>query len=177
MKRTIKFLCIFLLLITPVSASALKLSVTSTQQEKSNWCWAATAQCIAKYINGWAPSQTSIVTYVKGSAVNQGANASEEQLALKYCGLSSSYSSSSRTFSQVKADIDANRPINAGIQWTSGGGHSVVLHGYTGTAGTSSETVYYMDPWSSNSRWVTCTYSYFKSNSSFKWYRTIYNIR
>jgi hypothetical protein len=40
------------------------------------------------------------------------------------------------TFQQVRDEIDRGRPVGARIRWNNGGGHFVVIYGYSRIAGT-----------------------------------------
>ena len=51
------------------------------QQEKTQWCWAASAQMIGHTL-GRQVTQTDIVTQVKGMDINDGANDTEIKMLL-----------------------------------------------------------------------------------------------
>ena len=53
-----------------------ELNVIRYEQEKSNWCWAASIQMVGSYKTKYV-SQESIVQYVKGNLNNTGANIEE----------------------------------------------------------------------------------------------------
>lgn len=61
-------------------------------------------------------------------------------------------------------------PIKAGIYWTNGGGHSLVIYGYY--EDSNGQNVSYMDP--ADGSFNTTRYNSFVSNSDFKWLDTLY---
>ncbi|MCD7785582.1 MAG: hypothetical protein LUH18_08440, partial [Oscillospiraceae bacterium] len=63
--------------------SSASLDVTHYMQEKTNWCWAACIQMCADYL-GYYKTQTQIVTYVKGSDVDEGGGDEEYYKGMKY---------------------------------------------------------------------------------------------
>lgn len=147
------------------------MSLNVAIQEKTNWCWAASAWMIGKKAtNNSTRTQTNLVVYVKGSNVNQGGTLSESALAAKYM-TSNSYSFATRTtpftHSQIRTHIVALKPIyaSAGYYNSSGvrvGGHAVVIYGYN-YPDKIVEYIYYMDPWDGRSYYTT--YNAFKNGS------------
>ncbi len=140
------------------------ISVPSKTQQKSNWCWAATSVSSISYVKGSssAPTQSALVTYVKGSTVNDPATMSEVQSGLSHYGVSSTYGSA-MAFSSVRIELyNYDSPILAGWGWTGGGGHMVVLDGYSED---TTNYVDYMDPGDGSFNFAT--YSYVKGGSSY----------
>ncbi|MCQ2495157.1 MAG: C39 family peptidase [Lachnospiraceae bacterium] len=138
-KKMLKLLSIIIaLLVMPLQSVAAtppysnSLSVSRSQQEKSNWCWAACAKMVGNYM-GYSRSQTNIVNYVKGSSADVGASASEVCSALAYATNNTYYSSTivPPSMSSIKSQIDSAVPIVVRMDWTSGGSHNVVVKGYT----------------------------------------------
>ena len=60
-----------------------ELNVIRYEQEKSNWCWAASIQMVGRYKTKYV-SQESIVQYVKGNLNNTGANIEEIKKGIDY---------------------------------------------------------------------------------------------
>lgn len=122
-------------LVSTAYAAYAELSVPRYQQEKSSWCWAAAARMAADYVyGGTIPSQTQIVTYIKGSAVNEAGSISETAASIEYATggtKSASYTSAGSpwTYQKVKTSIDNLRPVvplvNDGTS-----GHYYVICGY-----------------------------------------------
>ncbi len=168
--------CVFLaLLVTYCNILAVELSVTRYTQEKDNWCWAASAQMIGKYKTGTKKSQSSIVTHVKGSAVNSGANTSEVQKAIKYTtGKGTVYVEGTIGFGELQGHIQNGDPLYLSIVWNSGGAHGVVCSGARTYSGV--QQIRIVDPWySCGVKYIS--YASAKNNGSFQsgtgsWVRT-----
>ena len=60
------------------------LPVPKYSQEEKQWCWAASAQMIGRYVTGKAKSQEQIVKHVKGKRVDKPATNAEMKKALRY---------------------------------------------------------------------------------------------
>lgn len=81
---TLSLILCFSLLFT-TSAITYELNVLPILKLKSNWCWVATAQMVAKYkYPNISKSQESCVIHIKGSAVNEGGNEMEHRAAILY---------------------------------------------------------------------------------------------
>lgn len=134
-KRLGTVLCTFFLVLTiTTTAWAGNLSVTRYEQEGNNWCWAASAQMIGKYITGTLRSQSLICTYVMGGVSDITADLDQMKTALFYTTSKTVYSSNScLSLATTKSKIDASRPFMARLKWSSGG-HAVVISGYTGSS-------------------------------------------
>lgn len=172
-KSILGTLCILLLSPTIAYADVLKLDIDGVVQQKTNWCWAASAKSVSDYLGGNGLSQTKIVTNVKGSAINEGASPSEQKKALTTDGISTTYTNGTISYSKIKTMIEGwYSPILAHIAWTDGGAHAVVIYGYDDD---DDDCVTYMDPWGSNSRWNYTSIDDFKDNDDFSWVRTYYN--
>ena len=77
-----KFIAI-MTLSTIFITSANAVYVYRYQQEKTQWCWAASAQMIGHTL-GRQVTQTDIVTQVKGMDINDGATDTEMKNAVTY---------------------------------------------------------------------------------------------
>ena len=107
-----------------------ELNVIRYEQEKSNWCWAASIQMVGGYKTKYV-SQESIVQYVKGNLNNTGANIAEIKKGIDYVsGNDSSGYSTSMNAQNLRAFIDNRRPFISGILWRDSGGHAIVGCGY-----------------------------------------------
>ncbi len=166
------------------------LGVTQHNQEQNQWCWAASSQTIMEYLGTWV-SQCNQATYLKGlssgyccsypssSACNgSGASISGMSNNLAHWGFTNTWTNSSLSFTQLRGEIESNRPFNADITWTGGGGHALVVYGYD----CPNSGVYWTDPWNQSwgsdgySSYNYATYSYFLSASDHWWFASIYNI-
>ncbi|MGN1031134.1 MAG: papain-like cysteine protease family protein [Butyricicoccaceae bacterium] len=124
-----------------VYAASKTLGMTRYEQEKSNWCWAASAQMVGKYVYGTKMSQSNICTYVKGEVVNTTATISQVATALYYTTRKGTASSNSYfSLSTSQTHINNSKPFIARLGWNSGGGHAVAIYGY------NDSTLYVADP-------------------------------
>lgn len=112
-------LCVGIALCVYALSSSNPLSMTKYTQEKSNWCWAACAKMTGKYF-GYSHSQNSIVSEIKGSAVNSAASDVEIGHALRYsCNYKYTVAEGGvMTFHAVKQMISNNHfPVVARVKW------------------------------------------------------------
>lgn len=176
------FSCIILIIVITIlsnvnvfAAESLYLNVDGVVQEKTSWCWAASSKCVIDYLGAWSPrpSQTQIVTAVKGSAVNEGANYFESHNSIHYFMVDSSDSMFPVSWVTVKDNIKGwYSPMRVTVAWKVGGAHTMVMYGYYEDQYV--KNVSYMDPWGANPRWNFRTYDSFKSNSDWTWKWTNY---
>ncbi|MFF4771993.1 papain-like cysteine protease family protein [Microtetraspora fusca] len=147
-----------------------RLDFTQQAQQYSNWCWAATGNSVAAWY-GYDLSQNQFCNLAFNRAAdsacpNNQATLANDQNAFRKIGISpGNYVSGYLTYAAIVREIDADRPIMARIQWTSGGGHMEVLYGYD----KSQSLVYWSNPWPSSTRYNWTTYDYYVSNGSFFW--------
>jgi len=140
-------------------------------QEETNWCWSAVTQAVLRYLRGTVISQEDIASthaqrsgkpYVCGPPQRkktvggrcadlacQGScnDAHILRIILKeqgcYDGLLSS--DAAPTFSQIRSEVDAGRPVACRIQWSDSGGHFVLVSGWT-IGADDVERVHVLDP-------------------------------
>lgn len=145
--------------ITPASTSKKFLNVKHYKQEQSNWCWAACCQMVFDYF-GFIISQCNIANYYfkgqcckKPSKCNQGLTPSEISALYNHWSYKYSYQASQIAFIGIQASIDSNKLIEVALYWKGGGGHVVVVNGWsTG----SQDEVYVNDPgYGSGPGWIT----------------------
>ncbi|GHF43433.1 hypothetical protein GCM10018790_21330 [Kitasatospora xanthocidica] len=154
-----------------------KLNITMQQQQQTNWCWAASGNTIATWF-GYNYSQNQFCNAAFGRAANSSCPNSQATLAdvqngLNRFGISpGSYVTGYLRYSTVQAEVDADRPVETRIQWSSGGGHMHVLYGYD----TGNNWVYWGDPWPSNYRYNWADYWYYVNNDTFSWTHSLYRI-
>ncbi|MCA8880757.1 MAG: C39 family peptidase [Rhodobacteraceae bacterium] len=119
--------------------SSKQLSFDMQLQTQGNWCWAATATSVSHFYwrfsswtqckvasaeldrtdccNGTVPSPCNVPWYL--------------DRALSRTNNFVSYMGGQASFATVKAEIDAGRPVGARIGWSGGGGHFMVIYGYS----------------------------------------------
>ncbi|MFI6318686.1 papain-like cysteine protease family protein [Nonomuraea sp. NPDC050556] len=147
-----------------------RLDYTQQAQEYSNWCWAATGNSVAAFY-GYSYSQNQFCNMAFNRPVNSGcpnnqATLANDQNAFRQIGINpGTYVYDYLAYTSIIREIDAERPVMARIQWTSGGGHMEVLYGYD----KSKSWVYWGNPWPSSTRYNWTTYNYYVSNNSFFW--------
>ncbi len=111
-------------------------------QTQSNWCWAATANSVSHYFWRWSTwSQCRIANAELGrtdachSPVPSDANVPwylDRALTRtrNFVSIQGAVG-----FEQVRSEINAGRPVGARIGWSGGGGHFMVIYGYSTIAG------------------------------------------
>lgn len=152
-----------------------QLGIISIQQEKSNWCWAASAEMQGRWAYSNATkTQWDIVRHLKGSWYywypNVGGSVNDTRLASESVtnNTQSFSSTTTMTMAQIRASIiNVNpKPIIGGYVYydengTRIGGHMVVINGsYTESFG---DTLGYIDPLDATQHW--CTYDAFLDGS------------
>ncbi|MEV7771712.1 papain-like cysteine protease family protein [Kitasatospora sp. NPDC086791] len=154
-----------------------KLNITMQQQQQTNWCWAASGNTIATWF-GYGYSQNQFCNAAFGRAADSSCPNSQATLADVQNGLDriginpGSYVTGYLRYGTVQAEVDADRPVETRIQWSSGGGHMHVLYGYD----TGNDWVYWGDPWPSNYRYNWADYWYYVDNDTFSWTHSLYRI-
>ena len=131
-----------------------QLSVIRHKQEKSYWCWAASAQMVGHYITKSAKTQSAIVKNVKGSVVNDGASDSELKKAVQYA-VGSKYTVSTNNIVPLVTFVNyiysRKHPAVMKVLWTNNKAHAVVIAGVN----SNNNTLYVIDPWESvTNRWM-----------------------
>ena len=116
-----------------------QLAFNMQAQLASNWCWAGTSNSVSHFY--WSSStwtQCKIVNAELGrsDACNvptpSGANVPWYlDRALNRTRNFVSIHAGAATFAQIRAEIDAGRPMGARIGWSGGGGHFMAIYGYS----------------------------------------------
>jgi hypothetical protein len=152
-------------------------SVVAQQQEKSNWCWAATASMAAKYLGVNNATQSNIVTAVFGSAWNFAGSIYDIRDGLDAFDIYSVPNTSPVSFLQITNDIDMGSNVIALVDFTDPNqffGHAFLIRGYYFDTSVGHQNIYYIDPQDASAH--VNSYSSFNSNSSWYWKHTVYNI-
>jgi hypothetical protein len=151
------------------------LPVYDTQQNQSNWCWAASAQVVIGYMTPEYNQQCNLVKEAKGMAAcanDGGTQSNMEYLIDRHLGIGGNWYSGSLSGSTLVADINVGAPIMSWITWTGGGNHIVTVFGYLTVSGVGTYVHYanadgavgYAAPSKRGSRLV----SNFASNTTFR---------
>ncbi len=121
------------------------INIVRQRQEKSRWCWVASAVMIGRYGTNSSISQAQAVRYVKGAVVNEGGYDTDVVAAIKYVsqGGKNPKAVSTKSYSYVVNNIDQNKLLGIHMSWSSGGGHMIVGVGYS----LGGNTIYCIDPW------------------------------
>ncbi|CAM4022036.1 papain-like cysteine protease family protein [Janibacter anophelis] len=156
---------------------AVAVPIQPQAQEQSNWCWAATGGTIAAY-KGRSISQNTFCNLAFGRSTNtwcpnSQATLANDQRALSALGIRpGSYINGRLSYAGIGTEISNDRPILTRIQWSSGGGHMMVISGYR----ASDRTIEWYDPWPSSQRLNVGSYSYYLDNWNFSWTHSLYGI-
>ena len=134
-------------------------------QERSKWCWAASAQCSGYYLNPVPLTQTGAVLSVKGRVVNEGGSVFEIADAANYFTMNKyNYVGYKRSFpvALFSAQIMKKHiPIACGGYYSGTrriGGHATPVH-LIYIANDKSIIIGYYDPYKKQS--YSCPYSQF----------------
>ncbi|MFF8957181.1 papain-like cysteine protease family protein [Streptomyces sp. NPDC014894] len=154
-----------------------RLDLTMQAQLKTNWCWAAGGNTIAAYYGkNYSQNQFCNAAFNRQQGTecpNNQATLGNVQTGLRWAGVGSgSYINNWLRYPAVQTEIDANRPIETRIQWSSGGGHMHVIYGYD----TANSWVYWGDPWQTSDRYNWASHAWYVNNSSFSWTHSLYRI-
>ncbi|MGP3691484.1 papain-like cysteine protease family protein [Streptomyces sp. IBSNAI002] len=158
-------------------AAPRRIDITMRAQEKTNWCWAAAGSTIAHRL-GKDRSQNDFCNAAfdrrQGTQCpNDQANLGHVQKALRWAGIApGTYVTGWLRYGTVKTEIDAGRPVETRVLWTSGGGHMHVIYGYD----ADKDWMYWGDPWPSYTRYNWGSHDYYLDNGTFRWTHSLYEI-
>lgn len=143
-------LILVLCLSLTVCATSWNTYVLRVEQEKDNWCWAASAEMVARNQVSTSLRQGDAVEYLKGTEDDPRPDVAGTMVdcknALSYIAnysFSVIRGSTPLIESALQTKISSGFPVCAGILWSAGGGHMVVLDKYTDTT----SLVRVVDPW------------------------------
>ena len=116
-----------------------QLAFNMQSQTQTNWCWAATSTSVSHFY--WIFSTWTQCKVANGelghtdccnSTVPSACNVPWYlDKALTRTNNFLNMVSGQATFQQVRDEIDAGRPVGARIGWSGGGGHFMVIYGYS----------------------------------------------
>ncbi|MBY0572748.1 MAG: C39 family peptidase [Undibacterium sp.] len=160
------------------TAQTNNLTVPLKVQEHSQWCWAGASQMVLNYFSK-TPTQCAEANYALGinyacgnSTFNWNSNANQPQPTNAISTILNGWGVSSSVVGRLSqatstSKINAKKPYVILWSWTNGGGHFVVIKGYT----NNGSTLYINDPWPGNGAYVR-TYASTASASDRYWYNT-----
>ncbi|GBL44754.1 hypothetical protein SFMTTN_0555 [Sulfuriferula multivorans] len=117
-----------------------QLAFTMQAQTQTNWCWAANATSVSHFYwwfrNSWTQCRVANAELAHNDCCNSSVPAACNVPWYLDCALTRtnnfvSMSATQAGFAQVRAEIDAGRPVGARIGWSGGGGHFVMIYGYS----------------------------------------------
>ncbi|MEV7415065.1 papain-like cysteine protease family protein [Streptomyces sp. NPDC089919] len=157
--------------------AARRLNITMQAQQKTNWCWAASGNTIATWFGrNYSQNQFCNAAFNRQQGYdcpNNQATLGNVQTALDWAGINSGlYVDGWLRYTTVQTEINADRPVETRIQWSSGGGHMHVVYGYD----TANSWVYWGDPWPSSDRYNWASHAWYVNNNSFSWTHSLYRI-
>jgi hypothetical protein len=152
-------------------AQKILSNVSMTGQEQSNWCWSAVTQAVKRW-SGKAVSQTDVASAhmshngrpiscasphesdANGADCASGGNCAaicndphilsvvlgENELFRRYIS-----QGAAPKFNDIMACINANEPAPCRVQWSTGGGHFILVIGWT-VDNTGAQLVHVLDP-------------------------------
>ena len=125
------------------------LSVPYLAQEQGNWCWAGCCEMVFHHAGqNSGLTQCAMASAEFGAACCAAPNSGvcnqgnwPENVYSRY-GFNYTRLHNAISFAQVKAEIDADRPVEIYYAWTGGGAHVALIIGYLGNG-----DVVVHDPW------------------------------
>ena len=145
-------------LITYATNTNSTISVRGIKQDDgSDYCWACTAVSLGQYRkpNIVLNEKTIAIKYAGGLNVPRDISYSSMILSQEY-GVATVRYNANPTFNTIKNRINSGDPILANISYNSGGGHSILLNGYSDY---TSKYIVAMDPLSGTYRTLNTTSS------------------
>jgi hypothetical protein len=125
------------------------LLFTMQHQQQTQWCWAAVTSSVATYYQNAGWSQCRVVSAGLGQGIccsDASSSACNRpwylDQALQRVGNLGQYTTGALSLTQIQAEIDAGRPVGVRMAWVNGGGHFIILIGYS-----DQNIVDVQDPW------------------------------
>ncbi len=140
------------------------LSFSMQAQLQTQWCWSAVATSTSLFYNAgstWTQCALVNAELAQTTCCSNGSSAACNipwylDRALSRTGNLSSWANGASTFATVQSQINSGRAHGARIGWSGGGGHFVMVTGYT-----DSQLLTVRDPWYGTSY---ITYTTLKTN-------------
>jgi hypothetical protein len=136
-----------------VAARWKRLSFSMQRQQQTQWCWAATSVSVALFYDrtsGWTQCGMVEAELGQKGCCNDGGSAQCNRPHVLDAPLSRANvlappkRTGSVSYSDIRGEIDAGRPVAWRIAWRGGGGHFAVIEGYQVQGG---RWVAIDDPW------------------------------
>ena len=116
-----------------------QLAFAMQAQTQTNWCWAATATSTSHFFwhfSSWTQCKVAGAELGRTDCCNSTVPgpcnvAWYLDRALTRTNNFVSYMGGQASYATVKAEIDAGRPVGARIGWNGGGGHFMMIYGYS----------------------------------------------
>jgi hypothetical protein len=122
--------------------SSKQLAFNMQAQTQSNWCWAATATSVSHFywfISSWTQCRVANDELGHNDCCNNPvpSTCNVPWYLDKALTRTNNFVSVTRpvSFQQIRDEIDAGHPVGARIGWNGGGGHFMVIYGYSLVAG------------------------------------------
>jgi hypothetical protein len=138
-----------------------RLAFTMQPQQRTNWCWAATAVSIAAYYDPatpWTQCMLANAELGRDDCCHGAADCDVQWFlddALDQLGRIRMWHDAPLSFEDVVRELDAGNPVCARIHWPDGSGHFVTVIGYVKAGGRFAEDVLLVadpelgrEPWS-----------------------------
>ncbi|MBR3262606.1 MAG: C39 family peptidase [Lachnospiraceae bacterium] len=133
-----------------------RLRVTRQQQQKSCWCWAASAVMVGRFNTDSTKTQSEVVYHIKHSYDDATGEDWEANYALYYASDFTKFGTITDIgdfpYSTAVANIDDDKPFIVKMLWNSGNAHMVAGAGYRIT----DSAIYLIDPASN------CSFGFYK---------------
>jgi hypothetical protein len=120
------------------AAAGRSLDVSVQVQRQPSWCWAAVSTSLSRYYHHgshWTQcALASRVLHKRGCCADGGAPCDRPcdlDRALRFVGVLRSVEKGAASLARVRREIDAGRVIACVIDWSFGGGHAVIIDGYS----------------------------------------------
>jgi hypothetical protein len=177
---------------TPIPAAApetaappaVALPVPFIKQEQTQWCWAAGVQMIGRCVGvddtrqcelaNFLHNQTNCCQKPRSARCNQPCPYVSLVPVANRAGMNGIGPDHPLSFNTLGRELAEGRPVGAGLNWNAGGGHFIVIYGYTDRGrlflirdpwnGSGAVTYQYLSAAYGMGRWY-CAYGRFTKRS------------
>ncbi len=120
---------------------SVDLPVPQVPQLQTEWCWAACTEMVARWLGvdgvrqcelaNFLHGQTRCCTAPSSDACNQPAPFASVIPVYRHVGVAGIGPDRPLTANTLVAELAAGRAVEVAFAWVGGGGHVVIVHGYT----------------------------------------------